>query len=87
MAGRRPIIPCELLPETRTRIDAYVDALKQAAAGIGQHGLTPEEFWNSGIFRSAIERLRGTQAASMLEKRAFMAEVLNHLQNAGLIQR
>jgi hypothetical protein len=86
VAARRPIIPCELLPETSTRIDAYVDALRQAAPDIGAHGLTREEFQNSGIFRSAIERLRGMQAASMVEKRAFMTEVLNHLQKTAFIR-
>lgn len=87
MAPQRPIIPCELLPETSSRIDDYVEALKQAAPNLGNHGLGPQEFWNSGIFRSAIERLRGTQAASMTEKRTFMAEVLNYLQQADLIRR
>jgi hypothetical protein len=86
VAARRPIIPCELLPETKERIDAYVDALRQASPTIGAHGLSPEEFENSGIFRSAIEQIRGTQAASMVEKRAFVTQVLNHLQNAALIQ-
>jgi hypothetical protein len=86
VAARRPIIPCELLPETKARIDAYVDALKAAAPNIGAHGLTSEEFRDSGIFRSAIEQLRGTQAASMVEKRAFMSEVFNFLQNASLIR-
>jgi hypothetical protein len=86
LSERRPIIRCELLPETRARIDAYVEALRQAAPTIGAHGLDPEEFWNSGIFRSAVERLRGTQAASMTEKRAFVADVLNYLQDAALIE-
>jgi hypothetical protein len=87
VAARRPIIPCELLPETKGRIDAYVDALIQAAPEIGSHGLSQEEFRNSGIFRSAIERLRGAQAASMIEKRLFMTEVLDHLQAGSLIRR
>jgi hypothetical protein len=86
VSARRPIIPCELLPETKARIDAYVEALKQAAPDIGAHGLGRQEFLDSGIFRSAIERLRGIQAASMVEKRAFMSAVLNHLQNAALIR-
>lgn len=85
MAGR-PIIPCELLPQTSARIHAYVEALIEAAPQIGTHGLSPEEFWNSGIFRSAIEHLRGTQAASMAEKRAFMAAVLDHLRGTGAIR-
>ncbi|PYU10242.1 MAG: hypothetical protein DMG37_20985 [Acidobacteria bacterium] len=86
MAARHPIIPCSLLPETRARIDAYVEALKQAAPTIGTHGLTPQEFQDSGIFRSAVEQIRGTNAASMAEKRAFMAEVLDHLQRTNLIR-
>jgi hypothetical protein len=63
-----------------------VDALKQAAPDIGAHGLDRQQFLDSGIFRSAIEQLRGIQVASMGEKRAFMTEVLNHLQNAALIR-
>ena len=86
MAARRPIIPCELLQETRTRIDAYVEALKEAAPGIGSHGLGPDEFWSSGIFHGAIEQIRGTQAASMVEKRSFVARVLDYLQGAGLVR-
>lgn len=87
MAARQPIIPCSLLPETRARIDAYVEALKQAAHTIGAHGLTPQEFQDSRIFPSAIEQIRGTQAASMVEKRAFMEDVLNHLNRQALIRR
>lgn len=87
MAAHRPIIPCELLPETRERIDAYVEALRQSAPDIGAHGLNRQEFWDSGIFRSAIEQLRGAQAASMMEKRAFMAEIFDHLQRRALIRQ
>jgi len=86
VVARRPIIPCTLLPETRARLDAYVEALRQAAPHIGAHGLTPDEFHSSGIFRSAIEQLRGIQAASMTEKRNFMAEILNHLQQSALVR-
>ena len=87
MASRHsPIIPCRLLPETKARIDAYVEALRESAPSIGQHGLNPQEFRDSGIFRSAVEQIRGTQAASMTDKRAFMADVLNYLQQVGLIR-
>lgn len=86
MAARAPIIPCALLPDTRARIDAYVEALRDAAPCIGAHGLNREEFWSSGIFRSAVEQLRGAQAAAMAEKRAFMGEIFDHLRNSGLIR-
>ena len=86
MGQDEPIILCELLPETRARIEAYAEALKAGAAKIGGHGLTESEFWDSGIFRSAIERLRGQQAASLVEKQRFMAEVLGHMKSGGHIK-
>jgi hypothetical protein len=85
--SRPPIILCELLPETRDRIEAFAEDLKRHAPQVGTHGLTEQEFWDSGIFRSAIERLRGTQAASTSEKREFVRSVLDHLQTNGEIRR
>jgi len=67
-------------------ITAYADDLKRSAADIGQHGLSKKDFWDSGIFHGAIEKLRGKQAASTEAKRAFVEEVLNHLQQTGGIQ-
>jgi len=88
MPGRKtPVIFCELLPETRAQIEAFAEALKEQAPNIGGHGLSEQEFWDAGILRAAIEKLRGTQAASMVEKRAFMAGVLQHLQELGEISR
>lgn len=84
MSGRRePIIPCELLPETRDRIRSYAEALQARAPGIGNHGLNEREFWDSGIFQGAIERLRGQQAASLEIKRAFMTDILDFLRDGG----
>src|SRR5438552_1585052 len=83
---RSPVIPCALLPETKAKIDAYVEALIQIAPSIGTHGLTAEQFHSSGIFRSAIEQIRGTQSASMAEKRSFMAAALGYLQSSKLIR-
>jgi len=87
VAAQRPIIPCTLLPETKARIDAYVEALRQAAPEVGSHGLDPREFWDSGLFRSAVEQIRGTQAASMAEKRAFMTEIFDYLQRQDAIRQ
>ncbi len=83
----RPIIRCELFPETRKKIRDYAKALQGAAHSIGSHGLSEKEFQDSGIFRSAIEHLRGVQAASTSIKRAFVDSVLKHMENVGAISR
>lgn len=86
MARRRPnVIPCELYPNTSELIDQYVDSLEEIAPSIGDHGLTDQQFWDSGIFHAAIERLRGRQAASMKEKRRFIAEILNYMKRSGTL--
>lgn len=74
------IIPCSLLPETKRRIEDYAQSLTDRAHEIGAHGLSRKDFWDAGIFRSAVERIRGTQAASMHEKRNFIEEVLDHIK-------
>lgn len=78
-------IPCELSAQFRDRIQSYKDALVAAAPDIGDHGLDPEDFWRSGLFRSAIEKLRGTQAASMSKKKDFIDRALDRLKKSGRI--
>lgn len=85
MPERPAVTPCQLRPESRDAIVAYAEALKAAAPTIGAHGLSPQEFWDSGLFQGAIERLRGQQAASMTVKREFMRTVLDFLQAGGHI--
>lgn len=79
------IIPCELSQETKKIIQDYTDALQKAAAGIGNHGLSKDDFWKAGIFRSAIEKIRGTQAATMDEKKSFVKSILDQLKISKLI--
>lgn len=81
MPKEKNIIPCELSEETKRTINNYTDALQKNAPLIGDHGLDEDEFWRSGLFRSAIEKLRGIQAATMEEKRAFVKEVLDFLKD------
>jgi len=86
MTRARPgIIPCELLPETRSRISRFAESLERHAAQVGNHGLTAEEFEQSGLLRAAIEKLRGTQAAATTVKRRFMKDVMDHLTEHGEI--
>ena len=78
-------IPCQLNQQLRERIEAFSDVLKQHAHELGDHGLSEEEFYNSGLFRGAIERIRGQFSASMSEKREFLRHLLNRLEDDGLI--
>ncbi len=78
-------IPCSLLPQVKERIVDYSTALKAAAFSVGSHGLSEQEFLDSGLFQAAVERLRGIQAATMAVKHEFLREILNHLKAAGKI--
>lgn len=82
-----PLVQCQRLSVSREDIERYVDALRQAAPDIGDHGLNEEEFWQSGLFRGAIERIRGTQSATMADKKRFMSAMLEHLRSLGLVQK
>ncbi len=80
------VIPCEQNAELRRLIEEYAETLKVEAHQLGDHGLTEQEFYNSGLFRGAIERIRGQFAATMREKREFVKHVLNHMQDHGHIK-
>ena len=47
----------------------YVETLKTEAHTLGNHGLSEEEFYASGLFRGAIERARGSFQRLCGEKR------------------
>jgi len=83
--GRKPIIYCELLDEVKEEINSYVDELRKKAPEIGKHGLSENEFWDSGIFHSAIEKLRGIQAATTDKKRCFISGILSYMQSQNAI--
>lgn len=80
MPKPKAIIPCELSADTQRTIEEYVAAMQRDAPSIGSHGLSESEFWKSGIFRSAIEKIRGTQAATMEGKRSFIEAILDYLK-------
>lgn len=79
------VIPCQQNEELRKRIEAYSDVLKENAHVLGEHGLSEQEFYNSGLFRGAIERIRGQFSATMREKREFVTFVLNYMQDRKFI--
>lgn len=76
-------IPCELNAGFRTQYEEFAELLKTRLPEFLD--MTEEEIYQSGLFRAAIERIRGQFSASMGEKRAFVARILNHLQDLGLI--
>lgn len=78
-------VPCTLSDEMVSMVEKYAEALRTAASSIGEHGLSPAEFWRSGLFRSAIERLRGQQAAATKKKYEFVTNALAQLKTAKLI--
>jgi hypothetical protein len=80
------IIPCKKDTELRRRIKQFAETLKTESHRLGDHGLSEAEFYNSGLFRGAIERIRGQFSATMREKREFVQHVLNHMQDQGFIQ-
>ncbi|WP_017926549.1 hypothetical protein [Thioalkalivibrio sp. HL-Eb18] len=79
------IIPCEQNTELRRLIREYAETLKSEAHKLGTHGLDEKDFYNSGLFRGAIERVRGQFSASMREKREFVQHVLNFMEDQGFI--
>lgn len=79
------IIPCESDANLRAKIERFSEILKTEAHKLGDHGLDEREFYNSGLFRGAIERVRGQFSASMRSKREFVQHVLNHMEDGGHI--
>ena len=79
------IIPCEQNKQLRKKIEEFAETLKTESHTLGNHGLTENEFYNSGLFRGAIERIRGQFSATMRDKRDFVKNVLNHMQDNGFI--
>lgn len=79
-------VPCEKDEKLRELIVQYADVLKEQAHTLGSHGLSEIDFYQGGLFRGAIERIRGQFAATMGEKRDFAKRVLNWLQDNGHIR-
>lgn len=75
------VVPCRTNPSLKQKIEELAEVLKTESHKLGAHGLTEGDFYNSGLFRGAIERVRGQFAASMSEKRAFVRAILSFMQD------
>lgn len=80
------IIPCEQNRELHEKIEQFAETLKTQAHTLGEHDLSEQEFYNSGLFRGAIERIRGQFSATMRDKREFVQHVLNFMQDGKFIE-
>jgi hypothetical protein len=80
------VIPCEQNAGLRDQIEKFAEVLKTHAHELGDHGLDEKEFYNSGLFRGAIERIRGQYSATMRPKREFVQHVLNHMEDGRFIE-
>ena len=80
------VIPCRKNQELRRLIERYAETLKVEAHKLGDHGLSEKEFYDSGLFRGTVERLRGQFSATMRDKREFVRHVLNYMQDRDFIK-
>ena len=80
------VIPCRRNAQLAEKVEEFAETLKLQAHTLGDHGLSEREFYDSGVFRGAIERLRGQFSASMEEKREFASCVLDYMTDKGFIR-
>src|ERR1700749_3805 len=80
------VIPCERNANLRREIQNFAETLKTESHTLGEHGLSERDFYQGGLFRGAIERIRGQFAATMREKRTFVKHILNYMQDQKAIQ-
>jgi hypothetical protein len=79
------VIPCRKNPDLQKLIRETAEVLKTDAHTLGSHGLTERDFYDGGLFRGAIERIRGQFSATMREKREFARLVFGYMQDRGFI--
>jgi hypothetical protein len=85
-SGSLSVIPCQKNRNLQQLIREYAEVLKTEAHTLGAHGLSERDFYDSGLFRGVIERVRGQFSSTMREKREFARDVLNYMQDRGFIK-
>lgn len=80
------ITPCKKNPELKAWIEEFSEVLKTKAHLLSDHDISENDFYNSGLFRGSIERIRGQFSATMREKREFVRRVLSHMEDKGFIR-
>ena len=77
------VVPCQRNADLNRQVEEYAEVLRTEAHTLGDHGLSELEFYQGGVFRGAIERLRGQFSADMKVKRQFVARILDFMQDRG----
>lgn len=80
------VIPCERNADLKKKVSEFAETLKVESHTLGDHGLSETDFYQGGVFRGAIERIRGQFSASMFTKREFVQRVLEHMQDGGHVR-
>ena len=79
------IIPCERNSRLQKQIEEFAEVLTTQAHKLGGHDLSEQEFYRSGLFEGAIERIRGQRSATMRDKREFVKYILNYMEDKEFI--
>jgi hypothetical protein len=80
------ITPCRKNPDLKKRIEEFSEVLKTKAHLLAEYDISENDFYNSGLFRGSIERIRGQFSATMREKREFVRRVLSFMEDKGFIR-
>ena len=59
------VVPCKKNEDLSQKIKDFAKTLKTESHTLGDYGLDEKEFYNSGLFRGAIEISRGQFSATM----------------------
>ncbi|MDP3115950.1 MAG: hypothetical protein Q8N19_02425 [Phenylobacterium sp.] len=79
------VIPCARDDRLRAIIESFAETLRTEAHLLGEHGLEEKDFYNSGVLRGAVEKLRGEYVGTTRAKREFTRHILNFLEDGRLI--
>lgn len=80
------VVPCQRNTDLKKQVEAFAETLRSDAHQLGDHGLSETNFYQGGVFRGVIERIRGQYSATMKPKREFIAHVLEYMQDRDFIK-
>lgn len=80
------VTPCKKDPQIKEKIDQFAEVLKTQSHKISPFEMSEKDFYDSGIFEGAIQRVRGQISATTSEKKVFVQHILNHMQDKGFIK-
>lgn len=79
-------VPCKKDGKLQARIEQFSDILRLRAHELEDFGMSEQDFYQTGIFDGAIQRIRGQISAQMGEKKDFVNRVLSYMQDREFIK-